>query len=90
MFLTNEIIGTISNELYQVTNLALLCEDIINGMIAANEFRNSAGSDPYLPLHSASSLETSLQPHEGHPLVEIIVDIERRDWLFNVQPGMPF
>jgi hypothetical protein len=59
-------------------------------MIAANEFRNSAGSDPYLPLPSVSSGEAILQPHEGHPSIEIIVDIERRDWIFNVQAGMSF
>jgi hypothetical protein len=34
-------IGTISNELYQVTNLALLCEDTVNGVIAAIEFRGA-------------------------------------------------
>jgi hypothetical protein len=58
-------------------------------MIAANEFRNNAGSDPYLPLPRVSSGEAILQPHEGHPSIEIIVDIERRDWVFNIQPGMP-
>jgi hypothetical protein len=57
-------------------------------MIAANEFRNNVGSDPYLPLPSVSSSEEILQPQEGHPSIEIIIDIERRDWVFNVQPGM--
>ena len=41
------VVGTITNELYQMTNLALLCEDIVNGMIAANEYRGTG--DASLP-----------------------------------------
>ena len=81
--------GTISNELYQNTNIALLCEDIVNGMIAANEFRGSGSSD-HARSNSSELLSRNHQlSHDlhHHPL-EVIVDIEKGDWDFKVQPGI--
>ena len=82
-------LGTIGNELYQVTNLALLCEDIVNGMIAANEYRGTGTEYAAAPLSSEvlsqDSRRTSRSPH--HVPVDIIIDIERRDWEFKVQAG---
>jgi hypothetical protein len=81
-------LDTISNELYQDTNVALLCEDIVNGMIAANEFRGPVSVDPSNST-STELLSRSHRPHNfHHPPLEVIVDIEKRDWDFNVQPGM--
>ncbi len=81
--------GTIPNELYQETNLALLCEDIVNGMIAANEFRGAGSGDVAIPAMNENSrkIPESLDPHSP---IEIILDIESREWEYKIQPGMPF
>jgi hypothetical protein len=77
---------TISNELYQDTNVALLCEDIVNGMIAANEFRGTGSPDLSLPISSKSQNgQRPLGIH--HPPLEVTVDIEKRDWDFKIQAG---
>jgi hypothetical protein len=57
-------------------------------MIAANEFRGPVSVDP---SHSTSTelLSRSQRPHNlYHSPLEVIVDIEKRDWDFKVQPGM--
>ncbi|KAL2074846.1 hypothetical protein VTL71DRAFT_8625 [Oculimacula yallundae] len=77
--------GTIANELYQMTNLALLCEDIVNGMIAANEYRGPAKSP--LPMSSATP-QVGLKDSKDQPKrLEVVLDIEDRKWEYNVQPG---
>ncbi|RDW78466.1 hypothetical protein BP5796_06318 [Coleophoma crateriformis] len=74
--------GTISSELYAVTNMALLCEDIVNGMIAAKEFR---ATDEGMPL---SSYSQPVNPQgEKNSEVVIILDIECREWNFKLQAG---
>ncbi|KAH7417618.1 M3EW, histidine kinase-group I protein [Cadophora sp. MPI-SDFR-AT-0126] len=78
--------GTISNELYQITNLALLCEDIVNGMIAANEYRGTG--DPWLPGSNGTTSDLGLPANaDRQKKLEIVLDIEHRDWEYNVQPG---
>jgi hypothetical protein len=81
-------LGTIANELYQVTNVALLCEDIVNGMIAANEYRGTSTGSSSLPVSNEILSPYQPQAHHGHrtPL-PIIIDIENRDWEFKVQAG---
>ncbi|KAG4413400.1 hypothetical protein IFR04_013459 [Cadophora malorum] len=75
---------TISNELYRVTNLALLCEDLVNGMIVAREFRGAQST--YLSsIAPPNDLEASHNPPS--PAVNIILDIEHQDWNFKVQAG---
>ena len=79
---------TISNELYQDTNVALLCEDIVNGMIAANEFRNTSSNDPLLPNSGELLSRHDQRAHRlRHSEIEVIIDIEKRDWEFRVQAG---
>ncbi|CZS95843.1 related to nik-1 protein (Os-1p protein) [Rhynchosporium graminicola] len=70
--------GTISNELYQMTNLALLCEDIVNGMIAANEYRGTSDK---------TNVTTQPQNKDRSKRLEVILDIEHKNWEYNVQPG---
>ncbi|KAK0100382.1 hypothetical protein ONS96_007662 [Cadophora gregata f. sp. sojae] len=78
--------GTISNELYQMTNLALLCEDIVNGMIAAKEYRGTG--DASLPGSNGTTSQFGRSVAAGpQKQLEIILDIEHRDWEYNVQPG---
>lgn len=81
--------GSISNELYQVTNLALLCEDLINGMMAAGEFRGAGSADPSIPVFNDFTLRDARRAsHRLAPnAVEIIMDIEEYDWVFKVQAG---
>ncbi|KAH8585643.1 hypothetical protein B0O99DRAFT_646455 [Bisporella sp. PMI_857] len=74
---------TISNELYRITNLALLCEDLVNGMIVAGEFRGAESTD--LSIAVSKDLGASYNPTLS--AVEIILDIERQDWVFKVQAG---
>jgi hypothetical protein len=75
--------------LYQDINVALLCEDIVNGMIAANEFRGTGSSDPSLSIASEFLTRNEQRPPGiNHAPLEIIVDIEQRDWDFKVQAGM--
>jgi hypothetical protein len=80
--------GTISNELIQVTNLALLCEDIINGMIAAREFHGVTTDDPLSAVSREFRAEHSSTIDVTHrPVLDIILDIEQRDWFYNIQAG---
>ena len=68
--------------------MALLCEDIVNGMIAAKEFRNTSSSDPALPNTSellSRNDQRTVRPR--HPEIEVIIDIANRDWDFKVQAG---
>lgn len=78
--------GTLSNELQHTANVALLCEDIVSGIMAARDFggmgdSNDDGSQDYTQQHGSFSLN----PHD-HP-VEIILDFEDRDWEFKINPG---
>lgn len=77
-------IDSINNELYQTTNLALLCEDLVNGMIVAGDFRgNPAPTDnPDVFSHDLTNCKAA-----ALPTVEIILDIEHQDWEFKVQAG---
>jgi len=81
------ISGTISNELYQSANLALLCEDLVNGMIAAAEWGGSP--DPSVPMSNDVSQRNphQLNHRRRRDAVEIIMDIEHYDWDFKVQAG---
>jgi signal transduction histidine kinase len=80
-------VGTISNELYQTTDLALLCEDLVNGMIAAGEWAGSA--DTSIPISNDYSRRNlhRLSHHRSRDAVEIIMDIEHYEWEFKVQAG---
>lgn len=81
--------GMMSNELIKTTDLALLCEDLINGMMAASEYHGAGTDDP----SSASSREfrtdlTTKNQSGRRKILDIILDIEHRDWFYNVQAGM--
>jgi signal transduction histidine kinase len=82
---------TISNEIYHKTNLALLCEDIVNGMIAANKFRGVATDHLPLPAasdapsHNCNSSKSGIIPDAS--LVRVILDIDHLDWDFKIQAG---
>ncbi|KAF4625939.1 hypothetical protein G7Y89_g12226 [Cudoniella acicularis] len=80
--------GTVANELYQITNLALLCEDIVNGMIAAKEYRGTATGPATLPVSNDFLSPYQAQLNEGErAALQVIIDIEQRDWDFKVQAG---
>jgi signal transduction histidine kinase len=73
----------LSNELYQITNLGLLCEDVITGMIAANGFRGLESRDSSAMDDTYSKYSICTQQNS----VDVTMDIERRDWSYRVQPG---
>ncbi|KAH8663362.1 hypothetical protein BGZ60DRAFT_432527 [Tricladium varicosporioides] len=77
--------GTIANELYQVTNLALLCEDIVHGMIAANEYRGTATGPELLPVSNDFCSPFRLKSDKDRSSLQVIIDMEHREWDFKVQ-----
>jgi len=76
--------GALSNELDNISNVALICEDIVNGIMAAREF-GSLGDSTSIAPHGSSQPHHPRPPHESS--VEIILDFEKRDWNFKIQPG---
>jgi len=70
-------------------NLAVLCEDIVNGMIAANEFRGAGSDDAFFPITKERLSRSPNQGQHKHdsPL-KVIVDIEPRNWDFKLQAGL--
>ncbi|KAB8297341.1 hypothetical protein EYC80_002688 [Monilinia laxa] len=79
--------GSFSSELHQVTNIALLCEDTINGMIAANHFRSVAPTYN-LALSNGSSNNRGDKSSSGTTApLQIILDFEMRDWTYKVHAG---
>lgn len=79
--------GGISNELYKFSNIALLCEEVINGMIAASEYQHTqfAGTSKRPGIARITDPHVQYEPHERP--VEVILDIEFREWNFRIQPG---
>lgn len=73
--------GSFSSELHQVVNVALLCEDTINGMIAANHF-NKTPVDAALGLSNGRNLSTINKT----PL-QIILDFDDCDWIYKIHAG---
>lgn len=78
--------GTISNELCRVTNLALLCEEIVTSMIAAGGYRGP--SNPSVSVsNGVSSHSLSDQTKDEHKRVETVLDMEHREWDYVIQAG---
>ena len=75
--------GSLQNELYSVTNLAVLCEEVVEGMVVAKSFDDISSSvDPTTRLRHVSQPANAIkQP------VEIVLDFEKHDWHFLTQPG---
>ena len=81
-------LGNIPNELYHVTNIALLCEDLIDGMIAAGHFRGAGSAEASFPLSSDFARDPCGPSYsQSYSTVEIILDIEVNDWFYKVQAG---
>ncbi len=73
--------GSLSNELYQCSDVALLFEEIVYGMMAAKEFTGiTESSSP----HKLSSPHSS---HSHDSQVHIILDFEHRNWRYRIQSG---
>ena len=85
--------GSLPSELYSFTNIALLCEEIVDGQIAANCFDDisKTTSDKKVMSHkSTSQIPLRIPDAESTPgehLVRIILDFEQQDWRFTTQPG---
>lgn len=86
-FVQKSSTGAISNELFEVSNVAVLCEDIVNGMIAANEYTSEhVGMSRE---HSDGILNDGVKPakqRESHH-VAVVLDIETRPWNYRIQSG---
>ncbi|EDN97608.1 hypothetical protein SS1G_12461 [Sclerotinia sclerotiorum 1980 UF-70] len=79
--------GSFSSELHQVTNVALLCEDTINGMIAANHFRSVAPMYNLALSNGSTNDKNNISPNESAAPLQIILDFEMRDWTYKVHAG---
>ncbi|TGO51750.1 hypothetical protein BCON_0155g00340 [Botryotinia convoluta] len=79
--------GSFSSELHQVTNVALLCEDTINGMIAANHFRSVAPMYNLALSNGSPKKKTGLSSDVTAAPLQIILDFEMRDWTYKVHAG---
>lgn len=78
-YANQSFIGALSNELYQNTDVALLCEEIVYGMMAAKEFQGiTESSSPY---------KLASHKHASDAQVHIILDFEQRDWNYRIQSG---
>ncbi len=75
--------GSLQNELYSVTNLAVLCEEVVEGMMVAKSFDDISSSvnSTTSPQHVSQPAKAVKQP------VEVVLDFEKHDWLFLTQPG---
>ncbi|CAG8950652.1 hypothetical protein HYFRA_00002862 [Hymenoscyphus fraxineus] len=80
-----EIVGLL-NGLVQKINLALLCEQTVNGMIAANEYRSPAKDSTAVSDHILDPYQPQTHLGRRNPLV-IILDIESRKWYFKIHAG---
>ena len=72
--------GSFSNELDLTANVALLCERVVDGLIATRGYTTIANHDT-----AARSGSPRNAPYT-YP-VEIILDFEDRDWMFKIIPG---
>lgn len=75
--------GSLPNELHSVTNIATLCEEVVDGMIVAKNFvdiSNSYGSTTGPQLVSQAVKDSKER-------VEIVLDFKTQDWHFHTQPG---
>ncbi|KAF7877649.1 hypothetical protein EAF04_001320 [Stromatinia cepivora] len=79
--------GSFSSELHQVTNIALLCEDTINGMIAANHFRSAAPMYNLALSNGSPNNKKKISPNGNTAPLQIVLDFEMRDWTYKVHAG---
>ena len=75
--------GLLPNELHSITNIAVLCEEVIDGMIVAKGF-DDLSSSGNLPAESrfVSQAMKSLEKS-----VETVLDFDKQNWHFLTQPG---
>lgn len=72
--------GSFSSELDLTANVALLCERVVDGLIATRGYTGLGNEDTTADPDS---------PHDvpyAHP-IEIILDFEDRNWMFKIIPG---
>ncbi|KFY25471.1 hypothetical protein V493_04610 [Pseudogymnoascus sp. VKM F-4281 (FW-2241)] len=72
--------GSFSNELDLTANVALLCERVIDGLIATRDYTGVGNQD-------TTSDPDSSRDALCAPPVEVILDFEDRDWMFRIIPG---
>ena len=64
--------------------MAVLCEEVVDGMIAANRFNDSNGERGNI---FATTEATAAGPPMKDP-VKVVLDLQHRDWRFVIQPGL--
>lgn len=84
----SNLTGRILNELHSATNVAVLCEDVVDVMVAASAYATiSKPTDLF-----QGNVNSSTRPARGKKsrAVELVLDLENRDWNFLTQPGKSF
>ena len=76
-----------TSQLYQVTNLALLCETAIEGLIAANPFQANSLDDGTMSSFSEASPVERRDKERLRGKPEIVLDLEDREWNYKVEAG---
>ena len=74
---------SLPNELFSVTNIAVLCEEVVDGMVVAKNFDHISNPGGFStgyrsPSQAAKGLEKP---------VDVVLDFENQDWRFLTQPG---
>ncbi|KAK8157673.1 hypothetical protein BKA80DRAFT_207489, partial [Phyllosticta citrichinensis] len=75
--------------IYETVDLAAITEEVVEGVSIGHVFKDIANLEATiqrLPTSPSASGKTSLPPITRSP-VEVILDIEARDWNFITQPG---
>lgn len=81
--LTSREGGLLLNELHSVTNIAVLCEEVVDGMIVAKSFDDISSSGD----STAGSRSVSQATKASEKLVEVVLDFDKQNWQFFTQPG---
>lgn len=69
---------------YVVTDLAILAEEVVEGICLGLAYGQNSGAPADLSVLSSSSVAKS---HPGRSQVDVIIDVAHGDWVYRTQPG---
>ncbi|KAJ5965598.1 hypothetical protein N7481_012312 [Penicillium waksmanii] len=69
---------------YVVTDLAILAEEVVEGICLGLAYGNNSGAHADLSVLSSSKV---LNVQSGRSQVDVIIDVAQGDWIYRTQPG---
>lgn len=69
---------------YVVTDLAILAEEVVEGICLGMAYGNNSGAPADLSVLSSGSAP---KVQSGRSLVDVIIDVAPGDWVYRTQPG---